>query len=143
MKSCLSSVLPLAVQSLTLHNSLQDFISGHPKSWLLSTSPEPLAAKPLNIQRHYNPSVQYPSTFNMASPLDGSNHDVAAGDTFPVKLYKLLHAAEQSGKTDIISWLGDGTKFKIHKKSEFASEIMPHFFSSSTYKSFQRSKNLW
>ncbi|KAG7348326.1 HSF-type DNA-binding protein [Nitzschia inconspicua] len=79
----------------------------------------------------------------MTSSMDASDHDVAAGDTFPVKLMKLLHAAEQTGKTDIISWLGDGTKFKVHDKNRFSSEIMPHYFASSTYKSFQRSKNLW
>jgi hypothetical protein len=68
---------------------------------------------------------------------------VSAGDTFPVKLHKLLQAAELQGKTDIITWLPDGLRFKVIDKTRFASEIMPHYFASSTYKSFQRSKNLW
>jgi HSF-type DNA-binding len=75
--------------------------------------------------------------------MDASIQDVAAGDSFPLKLWKLLSFAEQTGKTDVISWLEDGTKFKVHDKNRFASEIMPHYFASSTYKSFQRSKNLW
>jgi hypothetical protein len=75
--------------------------------------------------------------------MDSSHHDVVAGDTFPVKLHKLLHAAEQNGKTDLISWLPDGQKFKVHDKERFAAELMPHYFASCTYKSFQRSKNLW
>jgi hypothetical protein len=75
--------------------------------------------------------------------MDASNQDVAAGDNFPVKLMKLIHAAEVGGKTDVISWLGDGTKFKVHDKNRFSADIMPHYFASSSYKSFQRSKNLW
>ncbi|KAL3917832.1 MAG: hypothetical protein SGILL_004523 [Bacillariaceae sp.] len=71
---------------------------------------------------------------------DGKN---AVGDTFPMKLHRLLREAEQFGKTDVIAWLPDGTKFKVVDKTRFASEIMPHYFSSSTFKSFQRSKNLW
>ena len=50
------------------------------------------------------------------------NYDVASGDTFPVKLHKLLHQAEEIGKTDIISWLPDGKRFKVHDKEKFARE---------------------
>jgi hypothetical protein len=74
---------------------------------------------------------------------DVSGQDVASGDTFPVKLHKLLHQAEQCGKSDIVSWLPEGKRFKVHDKERFAKEIMPQYFASSTYKSFQRSKNLW
>jgi hypothetical protein len=61
-------------------------------------------------------------------------------DIFPVKLHKLLG---ESRHAEIISWLPDGRSFKIYNKERFAREIMPKYFGSSTYKSFQRSKNLW
>jgi hypothetical protein len=35
------------------------------------------------------------------------------------------------------------TAFRIHNKERFANEIMPKYFSSNKFKSFQRSLNLW
>ena len=62
---------------------------------------------------------------------------------FPGKLHKLLFEAERRGQTDIISWNDNGVFFKVHQKELFARYIMPEFFQTSTYKSFQRNLNLW
>jgi len=68
---------------------------------------------------------------------------------FPWKLHEMLRLAEQNDKSDIISWLnggsigGIGVGFKVHKKDRFCSEIMPGYFASQKYKTFQRSLNLW
>lgn len=68
---------------------------------------------------------------------------------FPWKLHEMLRLAEQNNKSDIISWLnggnigGIGVGFKVHKKDRFCSEIMPGYFASQKYKTFQRSLNLW
>eukprot|EP00536_Pseudo-nitzschia_multiseries_P019331 jgi/Psemu1/232046/e_gw1.4495.2.1 len=55
----------------------------------------------------------------------------------------MLHLAEKNGKTDIISWLPGGNGFKVHNKELFCEEIMPGYFASQKYKTFQRSLNLW
>lgn len=62
----------------------------------------------------------------LAAP--SSNVALNHGDNFPVKLMKLLHSAEQNGQNDVIAWLPDGKTFKVHDKTRFASEIMPHYF---------------
>ena len=83
----------------------------------------------------------------MAASINNSSTGSGGGghgaDIFPVKLFRLLHDVEQGGLADLISWSNDGKSFKVHNKERFAKEIMPRYFSSSTYKSFQRSKNLW
>jgi hypothetical protein len=62
---------------------------------------------------------------------------------FPWKLHQMLNLAEQNQKSDIISWLPGGNGFKVHKKDRFCFEIMPGYFASQKYKTFQRSLNLW
>jgi hypothetical protein len=62
---------------------------------------------------------------------------------FPWKLHQMLQLAEHNQKSDIISWLPGGNGFKVNKKDRFCSEVMPGYFASQKYKTFQRSLNLW
>jgi hypothetical protein len=68
--------------------------------------------------------------------------DNRQGMHFPWKLHELL---EKTGKghSSVVSWLPGGKAFKVHKKENFCDELMPAFFHSSKYKTFQRSLNLW
>jgi hypothetical protein len=68
--------------------------------------------------------------------------DNRQGMHFPWKLHELL---EETGKINsgVVSWLPGGKAFKVHKKENFCNELMPAFFNSSKYKTFQRSLNLW
>jgi hypothetical protein len=71
-------------------------------------------------------------------------HQQCRGLTFPSKLHLLLEQVEKfEDGAATISWLPNGKSFKIHNKKEFARSIMPTFFKSSVYKTFQRSLNLW
>jgi hypothetical protein len=65
------------------------------------------------------------------------------GLQFPFKLMEILKMAEETGKDHIISWLPEGRGFKVHNKEAFCEHIMPLYFSSNKYKTFQRSLNLW
>jgi HSF-type DNA-binding len=56
----------------------------------------------------------------------------------PLKLHALLDEAERLGQSSIVSWESDGTAFKVHDKKRFVEEIMPKYFSTSNYQSFQR-----
>ena len=60
------------------------------------------------------------------------------GALFPSRLYQLLEDSETEGNTDIISWMPDGRSFKVHNKERFESELMPRYFGSSKYRSFQK-----
>ena len=62
---------------------------------------------------------------------------------FPWKLHDVLAASERNGYTHIISWLPDGDAFMVNDKVEFANEIMPKYFNSKKFKTFQRNLNLW
>lgn len=68
---------------------------------------------------------------------------VQSGLQFPWKLHFLLEEVEKRGQTAIVSWLPDGMSFKVHQKEQFARDVMPEFFNTTAYKSFQRNLNLW
>jgi hypothetical protein len=61
----------------------------------------------------------------------------------PQTLHILLENSEKEGQEDIVSWVADGTAFKIHKKEAFIQHIMPRYFDTASFKSYQRSINLW
>jgi hypothetical protein len=43
----------------------------------------------------------------------------------------------------IISWLPHGKAFRVHKPTEFASDVMGRYFKQSKYKSFQRQLHIY
>lgn len=69
--------------------------------------------------------------------------DDSSNVQFPWKLHLLLRDADESDFEEAISWLPGGVAFQVHDKKKFAEEIMPKYFSSNKFKSFQRNLNLW
>ena len=82
------------------------------------------------------------STSNM-DRADENQKEGRRGAQFPWKLHDLLEQVDKDGLSHIISWLPGGKAFKVHKKEEFCHKIMPHYFASNKYKTWQRSLNLW
>lgn len=87
-----------------------------------------------------------------AVPVDSSNNSVNKSGPkgpggqnlqFPFKLHEMLKMADRNGKSHIVSWMPEGRGFKVHNKEAFCEHIMPLYFSSNKYKTFQRSLNLW
>ena len=62
---------------------------------------------------------------------------------FPWKLHKMLSKCLALNEDKIVSWVSDGTAFKVHNVPVFVSEILPLYFKQTKYKSFQRQLNLW
>mmetsp|Transcript_11584 Transcript_11584/g.27721 ORF Transcript_11584/g.27721 Transcript_11584/m.27721 type:complete len:583 (+) Transcript_11584:157-1905(+) len=62
---------------------------------------------------------------------------------FPWKLHKILQDAEDEGFDDIIRWTPNGKAFVVVDKDRFSEEIMPRYFRSNKFKTFQRSSNMW
>lgn len=62
---------------------------------------------------------------------------------FPWKLYDMLDAAERRNDEHVISWIRDGTAFKVHNRELFIEEYMKKMFNQTKFKSFQRQLNLW
>lgn len=92
--------------------------------------------------------------------IKGPTPEVAQQLRFPWKLHLLLerceyehqqkmaaYAAECKNPASIpdmpISWLPDGKSFKVHDKERFVREVMPSFFGTQSFKTFQRNLNLW
>lgn len=72
-----------------------------------------------------------------------ANNNKKEEEQFPIKLHRILEEAEANGFADCISWMPDGTSFKIFDKTRLESEVMPQYFESCQFKSFQRSLNMW
>jgi HSF-type DNA-binding len=53
-------------------------------------------------------------------------------NTFPSKLHFMLEQAQARGFAAIVSWQPHGRSFKIHNKTRFAQEILPHYFARQT-----------
>ena len=59
---------------------------------------------------------------------------------FPVKLYALL---SQPSLASVISWMPHGRSWKVHKPRTFEAAVLPVFFESDNYHSFNRVINAW
>ena len=90
-----------------------------------------------------------------SSKIDDPTPEVAQQLRFPWKLHLLLERCEYEHASDVaanggrivrdppIGWLPDGKSFKVHDKERFIKEVMPSFFGTQSFKTFQRNLNLW
>eukprot|EP00578_Thalassiosira_sp_NH16_P003816 CAMPEP_0181140884 /NCGR_PEP_ID=MMETSP1071-20121207/35534_1 /TAXON_ID=35127 /ORGANISM="Thalassiosira sp., Strain NH16" /LENGTH=564 /DNA_ID=CAMNT_0023227849 /DNA_START=62 /DNA_END=1756 /DNA_ORIENTATION=+ len=66
--------------------------------------------------------------------------------SFPLNLTRMLEAAKEMGKEDIIHWSDDEKSFVIADIDKFLSEVLPKYFKSSEntkIRSFYRKLNRW
>ena len=64
-------------------------------------------------------------------------------ESFPEKLHRILKDAEADAFDDIISFYPNGRSFGVHDPKRFLHEIMPRYFNTARYPSFQRQLNLY
>ena len=64
-------------------------------------------------------------------------------ESFPLKLYRILYETERNHQEHIISFCPSGRAIKIHDVEAFVKEIMPKYFASNRFASFQRQLNLY
>ena len=64
---------------------------------------------------------------------------------FPYKLHQMLEETELKGDayTSIVSWLPDGSHFKVHDSGSFMKHVVPQYFKQKSYKSFQRQLHIY
>ncbi|KAG7342533.1 HSF-type DNA-binding protein [Nitzschia inconspicua] len=74
-----------------------------------------------------------------------SNTNSAATNqhVFPWKLYKMLEEAPAKKFDHIVSWVQNGTAFKVHNAQGFLAEVIYQYFDQSKYESFRRQLNLY
>jgi hypothetical protein len=68
------------------------------------------------------------------------SHPAAASPdlSFPWRLFTMLLASEMEGFEEIVSWILNGTAFKVHDQEQFVKTILPHYFKMTKYNSFTR-----
>jgi hypothetical protein len=64
-------------------------------------------------------------------------------EPFPEKLHRLLLEVEAAGLSDVVSFVGNGRAFAIHKPDKFFKEIVSIYFHQSRLSSFKRQLNLY
>ncbi|CAJ1960004.1 unnamed protein product [Cylindrotheca closterium] len=57
---------------------------------------------------------------------------------FPQRLFLLLKLVEEKGLDHVVSWVNDGSAFKVHDLKEFQDVLLPKYFSTKKYASFTR-----
>jgi len=62
---------------------------------------------------------------------------------FPRRLYKMLQSESGNSSADMISWSDSGRAFRIADVSIFSSLVLPMYFRTSKFSSFQRNLNLY
>ena len=62
---------------------------------------------------------------------------------FPSLLHDLLDDVESLNEADIVCWRPSGACFKVHKRDEFMTKVLPRYFRQTHYKSFVRQLNIW
>jgi hypothetical protein len=77
-----------------------------------------------------------------------TNNHIQGGEmdhsiSFPWKLHQMLETAEIEGFDHVVSWHPVDHSFKVHDVNEFLTHVMPRYFNSTKYKSFQRQLNIW
>lgn len=72
-----------------------------------------------------------------------SDDTLESDHSFPFKLHLMLDSAERENYSHIVSWVNDGTAFKVHDTKAFVDTVMPNYFDQSKYESFRRQLNLY
>lgn len=67
---------------------------------------------------------------------------------FPRRLYEMLDGETKNAEADmlypkIIAWSSSGKAFRIHNVGEFSSVVLPKYFRTKKFSSFQRNLNLY
>jgi hypothetical protein len=81
-----------------------------------------------------------PSRNDKSSSSNNSNNKMVIDkpNQFPWKLYDMLDTAEKRNEEHVISWIRNGTAFKVHDRDAFIERYMKKMFNQTKFKSFQR-----
>jgi HSF-type DNA-binding len=97
--------------------------------------------------RHFNASNDFLGRqFNVPEDVpthSSSSNNKKMAESFPDKLHRILEDAENEGNSHIISFFAQGRAFRVHDPDTFVTDIMPRYFTTSRFSSFQRQLNLY
>lgn len=79
----------------------------------------------------------------VSNPAFDPNESPDDQNSFPWKLHLMLENSKNQKYQDIVSWVGEGSAFKVHNTKAFVEKIMPNYFDQTKYESFRRQLNLY
>lgn len=88
------------------------------------------------------PSLVIEDTVTSTKDDDGSNIN-SEELSFPIKLHMILEEASAQGYSHIVSWVQEGTAFRVYDTEAFVTSVLPLYFNSTKYESFRRQLNLY
>lgn len=62
---------------------------------------------------------------------------------FPERLFALLEESMDNGFGNVIRWLPDGNRFQVLSRELMQEIVLPRYFGTTIWKSFQRQLNLY
>lgn len=74
---------------------------------------------------------------------EDTDDELELDHSFPFKLHLMLETAAANNYSHVVSWIKDGTAFKVHDCKNFVEKVMPIYFDQSKYESFRRQLNLY
>ncbi|CAJ1959989.1 unnamed protein product [Cylindrotheca closterium] len=74
----------------------------------------------------------------MAEIKPKANEAATSRISFPQRVYNVLKVCEDNHQEHVVSWMNDGTAFKVHDTEEFERELLPKYFNTQKYASFTR-----
>ena len=87
------------------------------------------------FENHYHLSMYIHCYNNIMAPSKDPKR------LFPSMLHRMMEESEEKNFNDCISWVqidGYCHAFKVHNKTKFEKEVLPLYFKTAYYKSFQR-----
>ncbi len=133
---------PSSAKALENHDSSFDMPPTIPGMEL-----EPIPVLPANSRQH--DVIRHVAPFPLVSEhtsalVSTSNSDLQRSEsTFPRKVYRMLQDVEKTKMDHIISWINDGTAFRVHNTESFVNNILPLYFDQTLYESFRRQLNMY
>jgi hypothetical protein len=90
-----------------------------------------------------NKADDSPSAVKKKRRLSETTSSTAGTHAFPWRLHDMLGAAAREGFENIVSWQPCGLAFKVNDPLNFTEYILPRYFKTTMYKSFQRQLNIY
>lgn len=139
---------PFYNQRETLSSSFSSTSPSQVFSW--STSHEGIVNDSLQDINKITEDVSFNEFFSGLTSLSNDFGDICDDKpaneketSFPWKLHLMLENAEKDNYQHIVSWVRNGTAFKVHNSKAFVELVLPNYFDQTKYESFRRQLNIY
>jgi hypothetical protein len=95
---------------------------------------EPISILPSTDALIAPTQIAAPVPLPAPTPIAASNSDLHRSEsTFPRKVFRMLQDVENNKMDHIVSWINNGTAFRVHNQNTFVKQILPLYFDQTLY----------